>query len=115
MSRNEELPKELIELPSFAADAALPFNAINEEFDDKDETFAFFSSLRDAAAGGTFSFSLSDKDRTLSTGTMGERVVNMARFLGLEVFKVAVVVGVVRAVKEGWGGGSPLGTEGCDY
>ena len=43
LSRKELLPKELIELPSFAADAALPFNAINEEFDDKDETFAFFS------------------------------------------------------------------------
>ena len=99
-SRNEELEKELMELP-LATDDALPFNAISEAWDDTDETLVFFSSRGETAIGGTFSFSFSDNDRTLSMGAMGESVVNMARFLGLTGLEVEVVVGVVRAPKDG--------------
>ena len=98
-----ELALSETELP-LAAARALPFSATKEDEDDCAEMLPFSSSNGFEIveiAGGTFSFSVSDRDRTLSVGgTIGESVVSNARFL---VFPpvVEVVVGVSREAKDG--------------
>ena len=78
-------------------DAALPFITTSEVDDDWSAVLSFSPTTLsksfvtgmavedddEGGGGGTFSFSRRVKDLTLSTGTIGERVVKVARFFVL--------------------------------